>query len=125
MGTVWSSVGFLLFFGKQSILADHSSLSGKRSSVTYSIKVSAGNILTHENEILSQRRKYFEDLWNPVKAWTRDTQKVTHYGEEEVFTAAKVATAIKGINSGKAAGEDEIRPEILKALTGERILWFT
>ena len=33
--------------------------------------------------------------------------------------------AIKGIKSRKAAGEDEIRPEILKALTGEEILWLT
>ena len=28
-----------------------------------------------------------------------------------------MATAIKGIKSGKTAGEDEIRPEMLKALT--------
>ena len=61
----------------------------------------------------------FEDLLNPVKASTRDT----HLGEDEVFTAAEVATAIKGIKSGKAAGENEIRLEMLKALTGEGILW--
>ena len=36
-----------------------------------------------------------------------------------------MATAIKGIKSGKAVGEDEIRPEMYKALTGERILWLT
>ena len=46
-------------------------------------------------------------------------------GEEEVFTAAEVTTAIKRIKSGKAAGENEIRPEMLKALIGERILWLT
>ena len=100
-------------------------LRGKRSSVTYSIKDSAGNIPTDENEILSRWREYFEDLLNPVKAPTRDTHKATHLGEKEVFAAAEVATAIKGIKSGKAAGEDEIRPEILKALTGEGILWLT
>ena len=37
-------------------------------------------------------------------------------GEEEVFTIAEMPTAIKGIKSGKAAGEDEIRPKMLKAL---------
>ena len=62
---------------------------------------------------------------NPVKASTRDTHEVTHLGEDEVFTAAEVATAIKAIKSGKAAGEDEIRPEMLKALTGEGIFWLT
>ena len=98
---------------------------GKRSNITYSIKDSDGNILTDENEILSRWREYFEDLLNPVKASTRDTHEVTHLGEDEVFTAAEVATAIKGIKSGKAAGEDEIRPEMLKALTGEGILWLT
>ena len=78
----------------------------KKSSVTYSIKDSDGNILTDDNEILSRWREYFEDLLNPVKASTRDTHEVTHLGEEEVFTAAEVPTAIKGIKSGKAAGED-------------------
>ena len=48
-------------------------LCGKRSSVTYSIKDSAGNILTDENEILSRWREYFEDLLNPVKESTCDT----------------------------------------------------
>ena len=67
----------------------------------------------------------FEDLLNPVKASTRDTYEVAHLGKEEVFNAAVVATAIKGINSGKAASEDKIRPELLKALTGEEILWLT
>ena len=50
---------------------------------------------------------------------------MTQLGEEEVFTAAEVATAIKETKSGKAAGEDEIRPEMSKTLTGEGILWLT
>ena len=94
-------------------------------SVTYYIKNSAGNIITDENEILSRWRECFEDLLNPVKASTRDTHEVTQLGEEEVYSVADVATSIKGIKSGKAAGEDEIRPEMLKALTGEGILWLT
>ena len=100
-------------------------LRGKRSSITNSIKDSAGKILTDENEILSRWREYFEDLLNPVKASIRDTYEVTHSGKKEVFTAPEVATAIKGIKSGNTAGEDEIRPEMSKALTGEGILWLT
>ena len=60
---------------------------------------------------------------NPVKASTRNTHEVTHLGEEEVFTAAEVATAINGIKSGKNVGENEIRSEMLKAQTGEGLVW--
>ena len=125
MERVWSSVGFQLFFDKQVFWQTIRRLRGKRSSITYSIKDSDANILTDENEILSRWREYFEDLLNPVTASTRDTHEVTQIGEDKVFTAAEMATSIKGIKSGKAAGEDEIRPEMLKALTGEGILWLT
>ena len=60
---------------------------------------------------------------NPVKASTRDAQEVTHLREDEVFTAAEVPTTIKRMKSGIAASEDEIRPKMLKALTGNGILW--
>ena len=70
----------------------------------------ADNILTDENEILSRWREYFEDLLNPVKTSTRDQWEVAHLGEEEIFTAAEVATAIKRIKSGKAASEDKSYP---------------
>ena len=125
MGRVWSSVGFQLVFGKQSILADHQPLTWQKIEYHVFHHGSDGNILTDENEILSRQREYFEDLLNPVKASTRDTHEVTHLEDDEVFTAAEVATVNKGIKSGKAAGEDEIRPEMLKALTGEGILWLT
>ena len=73
-----------------------------------------------ENEILSRWREYFEDLLNPVKASNRDQHEVKHSGEEEVFTAAEVATTIKEIKSGNAVGEELLK--MLKALTAEGIL---
>ena len=116
MRRAWSSVGFQLFFGKQSILADHPPYAWQKIERHVLTQRFCSNILTDENEILSRWREYFEDLLNPVKASTHDTQEVIHSGEEKLLTAAEVATAIKWIKSGKAAGEDEIRPEMLKAL---------
>ena len=83
---------------------------GKRSTVTYFIRDSAGNIPTDEN---SRCEEYFDDLLISVKASTCDTQEVTQLRKEKVLTATEVAAAIKGIKSGKAACEDEIRPEML------------
>ena len=71
-------------------------LRGKRSSITYSIKDSDGNILADENEILSRWREYFEDLLNPVKASTRDTHEVTQLGEEEFSLQQKWQLQLKG-----------------------------
>ena len=86
------------------------------------MKNSADNMLSDEHEIFSRWRECFENVLNAVKASTRDKQEMVHLGEEIVFTAAKGATAVKRIKSGKAGGEDKIRPEMLKALTGEEIL---
>ena len=75
MGRVWSWLDLNYFSANKVFWQTICRLRGKRSSVTYSIKDSAGNIQTNENEILSRRREYFEDLLNPVKASTRDTNE--------------------------------------------------
>ena len=49
----------------------------------------------------------------------------TGFGKEEVFTLTEVVAVIQGLKSGKAAGEDEIRLEMLKALNGEEVRWLT
>ena len=93
MERVCSLIQFQLFFGKvfwQTI----SDIRGKRSSVTYSVKDSAGSILIDDNEILSRWWEHFKDLLNLVLASIHDTQEVMHLEEEEVFTAAEVAMAI-------------------------------
>ena len=54
-----------------------------------------------------------------------DTHEVIQPGEIEGLTAAEVATAIKRLKSGKAAGGDEIRPEMLKSIAKKGILWLT
>jgi len=62
---------------------------------------------------------------NPVKATNDDTHEPIRFGKNEVFTAREVAAAIGWLKSKKAAGEDEIRPEMLKASNKEGILWLT
>ena len=73
------------------------------------------------NQTTSQRTKYFgrpsavyvvKDL-NPARVNDLDTHEMIQPGEIEALTAAEVATAIKQLKSGKAAGGDEIRPEML------------
>ena len=54
-----------------------------------------------------------------------DTHKGIQPWEIEALTAAEVATAIKQLKSGNAAGGDEIRPEMLKSLAWEGIHWLT
>ena len=81
----WEEFGRRLDYANKVFWQTIRRLRGKRSSVTYSINDSEGNILTDENEILSRRREYFKDLLNPVKASACDTHKVTHLGKKEVF----------------------------------------
>ena len=89
-------------------------LRGKQSHTTTSIKDAEGNIFSDETCILSRWREYFEDLLNPMKVNELDTHEVNQPGEIEALIASEVAIAIKQLKSGKAAGGDEIRPEMLK-----------
>ena len=96
----------------------------KSLSTTTSINDSTGNILRNEKEILSRWIAFFEDLLNPVKATPTDTCNTIEFGKE-VFPLTERAAAIRQLKSGEAAGEDEIQPEILKALNGEGVHWLT
>ena len=100
-------------------------LDGKSLSTTTSIEDSTGNILRDEKEILSRWREYFEDLLNRERATSTDTCGTIDFGKEEIFTLTEVAAAIRRLKSGKAAGEDKIRPEMLKALNGKGVRWLT
>jgi len=91
------------YFGKQSVFA------WQKIKLRFFFKDPWSNILSDENEILSRWREYFEHLLNPVKAINDDAHEPICFGEEEVFTARKVAAAIGRLKSGIAAGEDEIR----------------
>jgi len=98
-------------------------LRGKRSNSSSSIMGPSGNILSDENEFLSIWKQNFEDLLNPVKVTNFDTH-------EPICFVGKGSLHSKSGRSGyrsikirkKAAGEDKIRPELLKALNNQGIL---
>jgi len=100
-------------------------LRGKRSNFSSFLKDPSSNILSDENEIVSTWRKCFKDFFKLTQAKNDDTHEQICFWEEEVFTAREVAAAISYLKSEKAAGEDKIRPELLKALNSKEILWLT
>jgi len=65
------------------------------------------------------------EVWQNTKRMAHRHDHPHMFGEEEVFTAREVAAAIGQLKSGKATAEDEIRPEMLKVLSSEGILWLT
>ena len=112
------------FYRKTKYFSDHSPIAWKSLSTTFSIKDLTGNNLRNENKIFSRWRECFEDLLNPVRATPTSTFNTIDFGKEEVFTLTKVAAAMRRLKFEKAAGECEIRPEMLKGLNGE-VCWLT
>ena len=74
-----------------------------------------GVLLKHQKGILNRWRKYFCKLLNPVTVQHLKTFE-EQIGEETHLTKTKVSTAIKSLKAGKAPDEDDISPEMLKAI---------
>jgi exonuclease III len=88
------------------------------------LKNKRGDILIKEEDILHRWREYFGELLNPVGPSNSNFPEV-QLGAENSPTDAEVRGAVRSLKSGKAAGVDEIRPEMLKALGPQGISWLT
>ena len=64
-------------------------------------------------------------MLNLLRATFTDTCDTIDFEKKEVFRLTKMAADIQGLKSGKVAGNDEIRPKMLKALNGEELGWLT
>ena len=101
-----------------------SRLHGKRSPTAFFIKDSNGVFLKDQDAILNKLREYFSDLLNQVDA--TPTQIYEEHIEEDIqITETDVHAVIKSLKTGKTPGEDDIRPEMLKAMNVYGVRWLT
>ena len=87
----------------------------KRSRAALFIEDANGVTLKDQDTILNRWRDYFSDLLNPVDATPIQIHE-EQVGEDIQITEADVNAIIKSLKTGKAPGEDDIRPEMLKAM---------
>ena len=86
-------------------------LRGKRSRAALFIEDSNGVTLKDQDAILNRWRDYFSDFLNPVDATPIQIHE-EQVGEDIQITEADVNAVIKSLKTGKAPGEDDIRPEM-------------
>ena len=99
-------------------------LRGKRSRAAFCIEDSNGVTRKDQDTILNRWRDYFSDLLNPVDAPPIQIHE-EQVGEDIQITEADVNAVIKSLKTGKAPGEDDIRPEMLKAMNIYGVCWLT
>ena len=90
----------------------------------YSIKSAFGDLLSCEGDILNRWKEYFMELYNPTSE-RRGAPSESERDEPSDISTDEVQAAIRALKPGKAAGIDEIRPELLKSLSRHGILWLT
>ena len=71
--------------------------------------------MKEQDTILNRWRKCFRDLLNPVDATPTQIHEEQD-GEDIHIAEADVNAVIKSMKTGKAPCEDDIRPEMLKAM---------
>ena len=86
-------------------------LSGKKSYAATFIEDSNGVILKDQDAILNRWGEYFSDLLNPVDAASSEIHE-EQIGKDIQIAEADVNAVIKSLKTGKAPGEDDIRPEM-------------
>ena len=75
-----------------------------------------------QNAILNRWREYFSDLLNSVEAASTQIHE-EQVGENIQITKADLNAVIKSLKTGKAPGEDDPRPEMLKGMNMYGVRW--
>ncbi|KAI3375036.1 hypothetical protein L3Q82_021553 [Scortum barcoo] len=83
-------------------------------------------LLTSTGDIVGRWKKYFEDLLNPTDLPSNEEAEAGVSEVDSSITQAEVTEVVrKLLESGKAPGVDEIRPEYLKSLDVVGLSWLT
>ena len=110
--------------GKQSVLADHSPFAWKKISSHFLHQRFKCWDSERSRCYFESMEDYFGDLLNPVDATPTQIHE-EQVGEGIQITKADVNAVIKSLKTGKAPGEDDIRPEMLKAMNIYGVCWLT
>ena len=86
---------------------------GKQTPVTTFNEDTNGVLPKHQKEHPKLLKKILCQLLHPVTVQQLEASN-KQIGEEIYLTEAKVSTAIKSLKAGKASGENNIRPEMLR-----------
>ena len=113
MGRIWKKIGYRVQVGKQSILANRTSFARQTNTSCHLHQGCYCNdvLLNYQKGILNCWREYFCELLNLLTVQHLETSE-EQIGEEIHLTEA----AIKSLKTGKAFGEDDIRPKMLKVM---------
>uniref|UniRef100_A0A8D9DWW4 Craniofacial development protein 2 n=1 Tax=Cacopsylla melanoneura TaxID=428564 RepID=A0A8D9DWW4_9HEMI len=83
------------------------------------IKDNDGNLISDESKALEQWKSYFENLLNceVIRNNRNEEEQLIYLNEEEIEapTPLEIVNVINKLKTGKAAGEDKIPAEVLKA----------
>lgn len=90
-------------------------------SQSQTVRSKLGTLLSEDQAVVSRWQEYFDELLNPTTA-SPPVAKM-QIKTETVLTTEEVTRAITRLKTGKSAGADEIRPEMLKATGEDGIAW--
>ena len=81
------------------------------------------DLISDPKSVLNRWREYFSDLLNPVEAETEAPVWDKKGKRQGRITFSEVKEAVESLKNGKAAGHDEISPELLKCMGKLGLRW--
>lgn len=82
------------------------------------VKDKGGNVITEENTVMERRRQYFRKLTDTEI--NMPPEKENRMEKNRMDTRRKVYEALEKIKVGKAPGQDNVTPEMIKYMGEEK-----